>query len=144
MSDCPIEYLPKDIVYYSATDIRLRRNNQTRFDIDTYFFSPIINRYIQLKLPIESVLLYHYKTKITDHSPKKLFGHTLENVNFTTLKTIVLSGDKHKKMHQGQICFEFDSYSKILDKNIKIQIPKLIFARDLFFSNPYLLRASIF
>ncbi|MGE8561272.1 MAG: Tn7-like element transposition protein TnsE [Acinetobacter sp.] len=144
MSDCRIEYLPDDIVYYTATDIRLRRNNQTRFDILTYLFNPKIKRLIELRLPIESVLLYHYKTTIADHSPKKLFDHTLKNVNFTTLKTIVLSGDEHQKIHQGRICFEFDSYSEELKKNITIQIPKLVLARDLFFSHPYLLRAALF
>lgn len=87
MSDCLIDYLPKDIIYYTAT--KISRRGQTRFDIDTYLFNPIINRYIQLQLPIESILLYDYLTPIADHYPKKLFDHTLESVNFTTFKTII-------------------------------------------------------
>lgn len=138
MSDCPIDYLQKDMIYYTAT--KISRRGQTRFDIDTYLFNPIINRYIQLKLPIESILLYYYKTPIADHYPKKLFDHTLESVNFTTFKTIILSEDEH----QGRICFEFYYYSEVLKKNITIQIPKLVLARDLFFSHPYLIRAALF
>lgn len=144
MSDCPIEYLPDGTVYYTATEISLRRNNQSRFDILTHVFNPKIKRLIELKLPIESILLYHYRTPIADHHPKKLFEHTLENVNFTTFKTIILPEDEPQKMHQGRICFEFEYYSKVLKKNITIQIPKLILARDLFFPHPYLLRAALF
>ena len=142
MSDCLIDYLPKDIIYYTAT--KISRRGQTRFDIDTYLFNPIINRYIQLQLPIESILLYDYLTPIADHYPKKLFDHTLESVNFTTFKTIILSENEHQEMHQGRICFEFYYHSKVLNKNINIQIPKLVLARDLFFSHPYLLRAALF
>ena len=46
MSDCPIEYLPDDIIYYTAT--KISRRGQTRFDIDTRLFNPIIKRSIQL------------------------------------------------------------------------------------------------
>lgn len=142
MSDCPIEELPKNLIYYTATEIS--RRGQTRFDINTHFFNPTINRSIQLKLPIESIILYDYLTPIVDSEPKELFFHTLERVNFTAFKTITLLGDEHKKRDKGRICFEFDYYSKVLNKNLIIQIPKLILARDLFFSHPYLLRAALF
>ena len=142
MSDCPIEELPKNLIYYTATEIS--RRGQTRFDINTHFFNPTINRSIQLKLPIESIILYDYLTPIADSEPKELFFHTLESVNFTVFKTITLLGEEYKKSDQGRICFEFDYYSKVLNKNLTIQIPKLILARDLFFSHPYLLRAALF
>lgn len=142
MSECPIDYLPNDMIYYTAT--KISRRGQTRFDIDTRLFNPIINRSIQLKLPIESILLYYSYTPIADHYPKNLFDHTLESLNLTTFKTITLSENEHQEMHQGRICFEFYYYSKVLDKNITIQIPKLVLARDLFFSHPYLIRAALF
>ena len=129
------------MIYYTAT--KISRRGQTRFDIDTHLFNPIINRPIQLKLPIESVLLYRYRTQI-DASPTKLFTHTLEHVNFTTFRTIILPEGEDQKIHEGRICFEFNYYSTVLKKNITIQIPKLILARDLFFSHPYLIRAALF
>ena len=54
MSDCSTDFLPKEMIYYTAT--KISRRGQTRFDIDTHLFNPIIKRPIQLKLPIESVL----------------------------------------------------------------------------------------
>jgi len=141
MSDCSTDFLPKEMIYYTAT--KISRRGQTRFDIDTHLFNPIINRPIQLKLPIESVLLYRYRTQI-DASPTKLFTHTLEHVNFTTFRTIILPEGEDQKIHEGRICFEFNYYSTVLKKNITIQIPKLILARDLFFSHPYLIRAALF
>ena len=129
------------MIYYTAT--KISRRGQTRFDIDTHLFNPIINRPIQLKLPIESVLLYRYRTQI-DASPTKLFTHTLEHVNFTTFRTIILPEGEDQKIHEGRICFEFNYYSTVLKKNITIKIPKLILARDLFFSHPYLIRAALF
>jgi len=87
MSDCSTDFLPNDMIYYTAT--KISRRGQTRFDIDTHLFNPIINSYIQLQLPIESILLYDYLTPIADDYPKKkLFSHTLKSVNFTTFKTI--------------------------------------------------------
>lgn len=143
MSDCSTDFLPNDMIYYTAT--KISRRGQTRFDIDTHLFNPIINSYIQLQLPIESILLYDYLTPIADDYPKKkLFSHTLKSVNFTTFKTIILSEDELQKMHQGRICFEFNYDSSISDKSITILLPKLILARDLFFSHPYLLRAALF
>lgn len=141
MSDCSTDFLPKEMIYYTAT--KISRRGQTRFDIDTHLFNPIINRPIQLKLPIESVLLYRYRTQI-DASPTKLFTHTLEHVNFTIFRTIILPEGEDQKIHEGRICFEFNYYSTVLNKNITIQIPKLILARDLFFSHPYLIRAALF
>ncbi|WP_063454455.1 Tn7-like element transposition protein TnsE [Acinetobacter johnsonii] len=141
MSDCSTDFLPKEMIYYTAT--KISRRGQTRFDIDTHLFNPIIKRPIQLKLPIESVLLYRYRTQI-DASPTKLFTHTLEHVNFTTFRTIILPEGEDQKIHEGRICFEFNYYSTVLKKNITIQIPKLILARDLFFSHPYLIRAALF
>ena len=141
MSDCSTDFLPKEMIYYTAT--KISRRGQTRFDIDTHLFNPIINRPIQLKLPIESVLPYRYRTQI-DASPTKLFTHTLEHVNFTTFRTIILPEGEDQKIHEGRICFEFNYYSTVLKKNITIQIPKLILARDLFFSHPYLIRAALF
>ena len=141
MSDCSTDFLPKEMIYYTAT--KISRRGQTRFDIDTHLFNPIINRPIQLKLPIESVLLYRYRTQI-DASPTKLFTHTLEHVNFTTFRTIILPEGEDQKIHEGRICFEFNYYSTVLKKNITIKIPKLILARDLFFSHPYLIRAALF
>ena len=150
MSDCLIDDLPKNLIYYVATEIS--RRGQTRFDINTHLFNPNIKRHIQLKLPIESILMFDYQAPIVNpepnikskSKPKKLFSHQLESVNFTAFKTITLSEDELPKMHRGRICFEFDYYSKVLNKNIIIQIPKLILARDLFFSHPYLLRAALF
>ena len=141
MSDCSTDFLPKEMIYYTAT--KISRRGQTRFDIDTHLFNPIIKRPIQLKLPIESVLPYRYRTQI-DASPTKLFTHTLEHVNFTTFRTIILPEGEDQKIHEGRICFEFNYYSTVLKKNITIQIPKLILARDLFFSHPYLIRAALF
>lgn len=141
MSDCSTDFLPKEMIYYTAT--KISRRGQTRFDIDTHLFNPIIKRPIQLKLPIESVLSYRYRTQI-DASPTKLFTHTLEHVNFTTFRTIILPEGEDQKIHEGRICFEFNYYSTVLKKNITIQIPKLILARDLFFSHPYLIRAALF
>jgi hypothetical protein len=141
MSDCSTDFLPKEMIYYTAT--KISRRGQTRFDIDTHLFNPIINRPIQLKLPIESVLLYRYRTPI-DAAPTNLFTHTLENVNFTAFRTIILLEGENQKIHQGRICFEFNYYSTVLKKSIIIQIPKLVLARDLFFSHPYLVRAALF
>ena len=141
MSDCSTDFLPKEMIYYTAT--KISRRGQTRFDIDTHLFNPIIKRPIQLKLPIESVLPYRYRTQI-DASPTKLFTHTLEHVNFTTFRTIILPEGEDQKIHEGRICFEFNYYSTVLKKDITIQIPKLILARDLFFSHPYLIRAALF
>ena len=90
-----------------------------------------------------TLLLYCYRTQI-DASPTKLFTHTLEHVNFTTFRTIILPEGEDQKIHEGRICFEFNYYSTVLKKNITIQIPKLILARDLFFSHPYLIRAALF
>ena len=70
MSDCSTDFLPKEMIYYTAT--KISRRGQTRFDIDTHLFNPIINRPIQLKLPIESVLSYRYRTQI-DASPTNKF-----------------------------------------------------------------------
>jgi len=150
MSDCLIDDLPKNLIYYVATEIS--RRGQTRFDINTHLSNPNIKRHIQLKLPIESILMFDYQAPIVNPEPniksksklKKLFSHQLESINFTAFKTITLSKDELPKMHRGRICFEFDYYSKVLNKNIIIQIPKLILARDLFFSHPYLLRAALF
>ena len=58
MRDCPIDCLPRNLIYYTSTTIN--RRGQTRFNIDTYFFNPHLKDYIQLKLPIESILLYLY------------------------------------------------------------------------------------
>jgi hypothetical protein len=45
MSDCSTDFLPKEMIYYTAT--KISRRGQTRFDIDTHLFNPIINRPIQ-------------------------------------------------------------------------------------------------
>lgn len=154
MSDCPIDCLPQDLIYYTAA--KISRRGSTRFDIDTRLFNPIVKRAIQLKLPIESILLYYYKTKtetetknktktsINDRPPKKLFHHTLKAVDFSALNTLNLSENSNKKSHDGRLCFEFNYDSSILNKNITILLPKLILARGLFFSHPYLLRAALF
>lgn len=142
MSDCPIEYLPDDIIYYTAT--KISRRGQTRFDIDTRLFNPIIKRSIQLKLPIESILLYYYNTPIADYYPKKLFSHTLKAIDFSALNALDLSENSNQKIHTDRLCFKFNYDSPILNKSITILLPKLILARDLFFSHPYLLRAALF
>ena len=56
MSDCPINCLSGDLVYYVAT--KISRRGQTRFDINTGLFNPLTKKYIQLKLPIESGKIY--------------------------------------------------------------------------------------
>lgn len=142
MSDCLIEYLPKDMIYYTAK--KISRHGQTRFDIDTCLFNPLIKRYIHLKLPIESILLYYHKTPIANPDPQKLFNHTLKSVDFSALNVLDLSKNNYQKTHNGQLYFEFNYDSPILKKNMTILLPKLILARDLFFSHPYLLRAALF
>ena len=142
MSDCSTDFLPKEMIYYTAT--KISRRGQTRFDIDTRLFNPIINRSIQLKLPIESILLYYYNTPIANHYPKKLFDHTLKAVDFSALNALDSSENCNQKIHTGRLCFEFNYDSPILNKSITILLPKLILARDLFFSHPYLLRAALF
>ena len=142
MSDCSTDFLPNDMIYYTAT--KISRRGQTRFDIDTRLFNPIINRSIQLKLPIESILLYYYNTPIANHYPKKLFDHTLKAVDFSALNALDSSENCNQKILTGRLCFEFNYDSPILNKSITILLPKLILARDLFFSHPYLLRAALF
>lgn len=142
MSDCPINCLSGDLVYYVAT--KISRRDQTRFDINTGLFNPLTKKYIQLKLPIESILLYHYKTPLADHLPKKIFNHKLNAIDFSALNALTGSEIGNKKIHKDRIFFEFTYYSPILKKNITILLPKLVLARDLFFSHPYLLRAAFF
>lgn len=142
MSDCSIDYLSGNFVYYEATQIS--RRGKTRFDIHTNIFNPLTNESIQPKLPIESILLYHYMTPLEDESPKKIFDHTLNSIDFSSLNSLTPSKGGNQKKLQGRLCFEFDYYSPVLKKNITILLPKLILARDLFFSHPYLLRAALF
>ena len=40
MSDCSTDFLPKEMIYYTAT--KISRRGQTRFDINTHFFNPTI------------------------------------------------------------------------------------------------------
>ena len=127
MSDCLIEYLPKDMIYYTAK--KISRHGQTRFDIDTCLFNPLIKRYIHLKLPIESILLYYHKTPIANPDPQKLFNHTLKSVDFSALNVLDLSKNNYQKTHNGQLYFEFNYDSPILKKNMTILLPKLILIR---------------
>ena len=106
MSDCSTDFLPKEMIYYTAT--KISRRGQTRFDIDTRLFNPIINRSIQLKLPIESILLYYHKTPIANPDPQKLFNHTLKSVDFSALNVLDLSKNNYQKTHNGQLYFEFN------------------------------------
>lgn len=142
MSNYSIDSLSGNFVYYEATQIS--RRGKTRFDIHTNIFNPFTKDFIQPKLPIESILLYHYMTPIEDESPKKIFGHTLNAIDFSSLNSFTPSKGSNQKKYHGRLCFEFDYYSPILKKNITILLPKLILARDLFFSHPYLLRAALF
>ena len=142
MSNFSTDFLPNDMIYSTAT--KISRRGETRFDIDTRLFNPIINQSLRLKLPIESILLYYYNTPIADHYPKKLFDHILKAVDFSAFNALDSSGNYNQKIHTGRLCFEFNYDSSLSDKSITILLPKLILARDLFFSHPYLLRAALF
>lgn len=142
MSNYPFECLPSDFIYYEAKQIS--RHSLTRFDIMTHFFNPITHRHVNLKLPLESILLYHNLTPVSAKKPKKLHGLSLKNISFKRLNQKPIADHTNFKIYNGRLCFVFDYYSKELNKNIKIQLPKLVLARDLFFSHPYLLRAALF
>ena len=142
MSNYSIDSLSGNFVYYEATQIS--RRGKTRFDIHTNIFNPLTKGFIQPKLPIESILLYHYMTPIEDEYPKKIFDHTLNAIDFSSLNSLTPSKGCNQKKYHGRLCFEFDYYSPILKKNITILLPKLILGRDLLFSHPYLLRAALF
>lgn len=142
MSDCPDSCLPGNLIYLIATEIS--RYRETRFNINTHLSDPINQRPIKLKLPIESILLYSYNTPLTYDYPKKLFSHKLKEIDFSDFASSSVSEDTKNKGEDSRRYFMFDYYSSKLKKNLKIVLPKLVLARDLFFSHPYLLRAALF
>ena len=142
MRDCRSGCLPDHLIYLIATEIS--RYRQTRFNINTHLFEPNNQRFIKIQLPIESILLYSYKTPLSDDRPERLFSHKLEGIDFSDFASSHESEDTNNKGHDSRRHFVFDYYSSTLDKNLKIVLPKLILARDLFFSHPYLLRAALF
>lgn len=142
MSDYRNGCLPDHLIYLIATEIS--RYRQTRFNINTHLLEPNDQRLIKTQLPIESILLYSYKTPLSDDHPKKLFSHYLKGINFSDFASSHESEDTKNKENDARRDFLFDYYSSKLEKNLKIVLPKLVLARDLFFSHPYLLRAALF
>ncbi len=58
----PLACVPKENIYYYATQITHRGAN--RFYIDTTLCDAPIIDILRPKMPIESILLYHYKTPL--------------------------------------------------------------------------------
>lgn len=145
MSNIPLECLPEATKYYSATQITHR--GETRFDIKTTMYDPEKNHFFPSKRPIESILLYHYKTPLSSVDPVPLVNHKLTQIDLGMLNSTNAENpaiNAHDN-YRNRPCFSFP-YSNTGEFNDgwTIQLPKLVLARDLFFSHPYLLRAALF
>lgn len=145
MRNIPLECLPEATKYYSATQITHR--GETRFDIKTTMYDPEENHFFPSKRPIESILLYHYKTPLSSLTPVPLINHKLTQIdlgilNSTNAENLAINAHDN---YRNRPCFSFP-YSNTGEFNDgwTIQLPKLVIARDLFFSHPYLLRAALF
>ncbi|MCO8070197.1 Tn7-like element transposition protein TnsE [Acinetobacter lwoffii] len=145
MRNIPLECLPKATKYYSATQITHR--GETRFDIKTTMYNPEENNFFLSKRPIESILLYHYKTPLSSVEPVPLVNHKLTQIdlgmlNSTNAKDPAINSHDN---YRNRLCFSFPySNTDEFNDGWTIQLPKLVLARDLFFSHPYLLRAALF
>lgn len=144
MFKIPVECLPESTIYYSATTISHRE--QTRFDIKTTMRHPN-GPFFSVKRPIESVLLYHYKTPLGQIQPVEIDNQKLNQVDLGMLNR---TNSEDPSINQYQIyrnrpCFSFQyPHPGPFEAGWTIQLPKLVLARDLFFSHPYLLRAALF
>ncbi len=144
MANLPLGCLPKETIYYYATQITHR--GKTRFNINTTLYNPVQDRYFNLKLPIESMLLYHYKTPLNQIDPTPLFNCKL-TMNLGVLnKTNIEDPNVNTHPHfRNRNCFSVKHQDTSSNFNgWIIQIPKPVLARDLYFSHPYLLRVALF
>lgn len=85
MRNIPLECLPEATKYYSATQITHR--GETRFDIKTTMYDPEENNFFPSKRPIESILLYHYKTPLNSVDPVPLVNHKLTQIDLGMLNS---------------------------------------------------------
>lgn len=145
MLNIPFLCLPETTEYISATQISHR--GKTRFNISTTLRDPNKKRFYKLKRPIESILLYHYKTSLNSVTPVPLVNYKLTQVDLGLLNQSNAENpavNTHTS-YRKRPCFSFtSSNSGELEDGWIIQLPKLVLARDLFFSHPYLLRAALF
>ncbi|QBK68129.1 Tn7-like element transposition protein TnsE [Acinetobacter johnsonii] len=145
MRNIPLECLPKKTIYYGATDITHR--GKTRFDIKTAMYHPEEKRFFHSKRPIESILLYHYATPLSSIDPVSLDHRTLTLIDLGILNNTNAENpavNAHDN-YRNRLCFSFPySNTDEFNDGWTIQLPKLVLARDLFFSHPYLLRAALF
>lgn len=145
MANLPFVCLPEATKYYSAAQITDR--GKTRFNIDTTMYNPQENRFFSSKRPIESILLYHYKTPLSSVDPVPLVNHKLTQIDLGVLNNTNAENPAVNALHtyRNRPCFSFPySDSSEFNDGWTIQLPKLVLARDLFFSHPYLLHAALF
>lgn len=146
MSIDSVHTLPPTTEYLCATRITSNKS-KTRLYVKTILHSPEEKRIFTEKLPIESVLLYHYKTPLANINPVKLPDIQLNNVNLGSLNKSNTEDPNINALSnfKDRLCFSFTSKgnSQIPD-DWTIQLPKLVLARDLFFSHPSLLRLAFF
>lgn len=145
MGTLPLACVPQENIYCYATQIT--RRGETRFDIVTTLCDAPENRYFDTKIPIESILLYHYKTPLNQIEPVPLVNRKLAPINLGILnKTKVENPTVNTHpTYRNRPCFSFQYHNPgdALD-GWTIQIPKLVLGRDLLFSHPYFLRAALF
>ena len=79
MANLPFVCLPEATQYYSATQITHR--GKTRFNIKTTMRNSEEKHFFHSKRPIESILLYHYKTPLSRVFPVRLVNHKLTQIN---------------------------------------------------------------
>lgn len=145
MANLPFVCLPEATKYYSAAQITHR--GETRFNINTTMYSPQENHFFSSKRPIESILLYHYKTPLSSVNPVRLVNHKLTQIDLGMLNNTDAENPAVNALHtyRDRPCFSFPySDRNEFNDGWTIQLPKLVLARDLFFSHPYLLRAALF
>lgn len=145
MANLPFVCLPEATQYYSATQITHR--GKTRFNIKTTMRNSEEKHFFHSKRPIESILLYHYKTPLSRVFPVRLVNHKLTQINLGFLNETNAENStvNTHPTYRNRPCFSFQ-YHNPGDalEGWTIQLPKLVLARDLFFSHPYLLRAALF
>ena len=145
MRTLPLACVPKENIYYYATQITHR--GETRFDIDTTLCDAPDNRYFDTTMPIESILLYHYKTPLNQIDPVPLVNRKLTQINLGNLNETNAENPtvNTHPTYRNRSCFSFQYHNPedALD-GWTIQIPKLVLGRDLLFSHPYFLRAALF
>lgn len=145
MRTLPLACVPKENIYYYATQIT--RRGATRFYIETTLCDAPDNRYFETEMPIESILLYHYKTPLNQIEPVSLVNRKLTQINLGILNKTNAENPtvNTHPTYRNRPCFSFQYHNlgDALD-GWTIQIPKLVFGRDLLFSHPYFLRAALF